>query len=230
VRRLEDPLPGSVWAGPLVVLVSRGSASASEIVAGALQDYHRALIVGDEQTHGKGSVQVPIDLADQIDYPAGPGVLGVLKLTIRQYYRPSGKGTQLRGVHSDVVIPSWTNAMNIGEAELPYALPFGRIKAADHMNHDDVDPKLVARLREASLARRSASKAAQHFAERLAAFKKIRERQSVPLNEKAYLAQQAAIDSKVDQANDAKTTRGPTFTEALDVTSDYALILTQRRG
>src|SRR5207302_5113254 len=112
VQRLKDPEKGTVYAGPLMVLVSRYSASASEILAGALQDYGRALIVGDSSTHGKGTVQALLDLGTQI---AGNRVggspqpkLGALKLTVQQFYRVNGDSTQNRGVLSDVVLPSLT--------------------------------------------------------------------------------------------------------------------------
>src|SRR5207253_8228020 len=105
VRRRDDPEKGVVYGGPLMVLVSRGSASASEIVAAALQDYGRALVVGDSATHGKGTVQAVIDLSEQVPRPMG-AKLGALRLTLQQFYRVNGDSTQNRGVASDIVLPS----------------------------------------------------------------------------------------------------------------------------
>ncbi len=108
VRVEMDRDPSVVYDGPLVVLTSRFSASASEIVAGALQDYGRAVIVGDTATFGKGTVQTIVPLADIMDR-AGFGHAydpGALKVTIDKFYRPSGASTELRGVTSDIVLPS----------------------------------------------------------------------------------------------------------------------------
>jgi carboxyl-terminal processing protease len=102
------------WDGPLVILTSRISASASEIVSGALKDYNRAVIVGSEHTYGKGSIQTVI---------AVPGELGALKVTIGMFYTPGGFSTQHRGVESDIVIPSPYSVDDIGEKSMDYSLP-----------------------------------------------------------------------------------------------------------
>jgi len=112
----NDPEAGTVYAGPLMVLTSRFSASASEITAGALQDYGRAVVVGDTATHGKGTVQRVIDIGDYLS-EKNPPKLGALKLTIEQFYRPNGDSTQARGVVSDVVIPSITEVISTPEKD-----------------------------------------------------------------------------------------------------------------
>ena len=99
-----------------MVLTSKFSASASEIFAGAIQDYHRGLIVGDTPTHGKGTVQSLLDLGRQLFRIANPPDLGALKITMQQFYRPNGDSTQKRGVLADVVLPSLTDHMDVGEA------------------------------------------------------------------------------------------------------------------
>jgi carboxyl-terminal processing protease len=113
-RVLQDVDDETLYAGPLVVLTSRVSASASEILAGALQDYRRAVIVGDDQTFGKGTVQSV--------FPLPPG-LGALKVTTALFFRPGGASTQASGVASDVVVPSPFNLELFGEKKLPHALP-----------------------------------------------------------------------------------------------------------
>lgn len=116
------------YDGPLVVLTSRLSASASEIFAGALQDYNRAVIVGDKSTFGKGTVQTMLSLG-QFMTPIGskPQEAGALKLTIQQFYLPSGRSTQLRGVASDIVLPTLTDQKEIGESSLNTPLPYDEV-------------------------------------------------------------------------------------------------------
>ncbi|NBX69740.1 MAG: tail-specific protease, partial [Proteobacteria bacterium] len=116
---LKDNEPKVVYRGPLAVLTSRISASASEILAGALKSYRRAVVVGGDHTFGKGSVQSLSDL------PAG---LGGMKVTTAMFFIPGGDSTQLAGVSSDVVLPSLLNNDEIGEKVLEYALPTQHIK------------------------------------------------------------------------------------------------------
>jgi carboxyl-terminal processing protease len=111
---LDDPDDGIAWSGPLVVLTSRVTASAAEIFAGAVKDYHRGVIVGDVQTFGKGSVQTVA--------PLPPG-LGALKLTTALFYRPGGQSTQQIGVPADIVVPALTANEELGESTQPYSLP-----------------------------------------------------------------------------------------------------------
>ncbi len=98
----KDPEPGLVWEGPLVVMINKFSASASEIFAGAIQDYRRGIVIGDHATHGKGTVQQLFDLDDKLFPGFNDTRMGALKLTIQQFYRPGGESTQNRGVVSYV--------------------------------------------------------------------------------------------------------------------------------
>ena len=122
----ETGVAGPMFRKPMVVLVNRTSASASEIVAGALQDYGRAIVVGDSKTHGKGTVQTVLKLAGRF----GDDSLGSAKLTTATFYRITGASTQLRGVVPDIVIPSTLDAMEIGEEFLPNPLPWTTLDAA----------------------------------------------------------------------------------------------------
>ncbi len=124
VSVLPDGDPATVYDGPLIVLVNRLSASASEIVAAALQDYGRAVIVGDSKTHGKGTVQTVYPLSKK------NGDLGSLKVTTATFYRIAGGSTQLKGVTPDIVLPSLFDALEIGEEFLPNALPWSRVRSA----------------------------------------------------------------------------------------------------
>jgi carboxyl-terminal processing protease len=125
-----DRNPKVAWEGPLVVLVSHASASASEIVAGALQSLGRAVIVGDESTHGKGTVQAPIDLRTAMQrLPMGhPLEVGTVKITVQQFYLPNGDSTQNRGVLSDIPLPSANMFLFEGEADLDHALSWDQIE------------------------------------------------------------------------------------------------------
>ena len=117
---LDDPDESIQWSGPLVVLTSRVTASAAEILAGAVKDYRRGVIVGDDHTFGKGSVQTVA--------PLPPG-LGAMKLTTALFYRPGGKSTQQIGVPADIVVPALTANDELGETNQPYSLPARSIEA-----------------------------------------------------------------------------------------------------
>ena len=131
ISRQVDYNKEVAWEGPLIVLTSRHSASASEIVAGALRDYERAIIVGDSSTHGKGTVQQVIQIS------SGSGLLaqfrqnreqyGAAKVTIQKFFLPSGASTQNKGVPSDIVLPSVNEFLPIGESDLDNALPWDEI-------------------------------------------------------------------------------------------------------
>ncbi|MDT0645759.1 carboxy terminal-processing peptidase [Zunongwangia sp. F260] len=128
---LEDEDPEVLWDGPLVILVNELSASASEILAAAMQDYKRAIIIGSKQTYGKGTVQNVIDLNRWLrnnDY----GDLGALKLTTQKFYRVNGGSTQLEGVKSDVVVPDRYSFVDIGEKDQENPLPWDKIDPADY--------------------------------------------------------------------------------------------------
>ncbi|MBI3272567.1 MAG: carboxy terminal-processing peptidase [Planctomycetes bacterium] len=156
VTAYPDADPGVAWDGPLVLLESRFSASASEIFAGAIQDYGRGLIVGDAHTHGKGTVQRVLDLAELLLGSRNDSSLGALKLTIEQFYRPSGESTQTRGVVADVVLPSWTDDDRYGEAKAEYALAFDRIGKASYAPSRRWTADQLRGIREASRARLAA--------------------------------------------------------------------------
>lgn len=174
VSRYMDELPGAVYRGPLIVLVNKFSASASEIFAGAIQDYGRGVIVGDSSTHGKGSVQKVYDLrraaGDRMPADVKPGAV---KLTTQKFYRVNGQSTQNRGVVSDVVIPSRSDHEDFGEAKLDYALDFDQIVEAAHLPMELVDANLIGRLKQAALDRQKTDPELQKLAQQKA---KIHER------------------------------------------------------
>jgi carboxyl-terminal processing protease len=126
---LDDERRGTDFDGPVVVLVDRFSASASEILAGALQDYHRAIIVGTGPTHGKGTVQT---LADLDRATRGKIDLGTLKITVQQFFRVSGSSTQREGVTPDIVLPDPAAHIDSGERTLEHAIPWSQVPPAAH--------------------------------------------------------------------------------------------------
>ena len=126
---IEDPIPGSIYDGPMVVLIDRFSASASEIFAGAIQDYSRGIIIG-QKTYGKGSVQslYPLDRYSRFTSKKG---FGQLTLTIAKYYRVTGAGTQNKGVIPDIVLPSFIDEKLIGEETKINSLPWDKIPSLE---------------------------------------------------------------------------------------------------
>jgi carboxyl-terminal processing protease len=149
VAVLPDGDPSTVYSGPLVVLVNRLSASASEIVAAALQDYGRALIVGDQKTHGKGTVQTVYPLSSLSND------LGSIKVTTASFYRIAGGSTQLKGVVPDVILPSLYDALDIGEESLPHALPWSQVRSAYYRPWSESVKPAIAAINVRSAARMS---------------------------------------------------------------------------
>jgi len=131
IEVLKDRDPSVAYSGPLIILVNKLSASASEIFAAALQDYGRAVIVGDSSTFGKGTVQTLLELGRFIPLLGGSSNdAGALKLTVQKFYRVAGGSTQLHGVSSDVVLPSLSDNSEIGESALERPLPYDEVEPA----------------------------------------------------------------------------------------------------
>lgn len=126
----NDTDPKIQWNGPLVVLVNELSASASEIFAAAMQDYHRAVIIGGKQTFGKGTVQSVLDLNKYHNLKGED--IGALKITIQKFYRINGGSTQMEGVHSDIMLPSRYSYMEIGERDMKNALKYDKVPATNY--------------------------------------------------------------------------------------------------
>lgn len=144
IKETDQLIP--LYAGPMIVLINRNSASASEILAGALQDYNRAVIVGDEATFGKGTVQSPMDIGRELPLFASREKAGSMKMTIQKFYRPSGSSTQLDGVEADIVLPNLNDVIKIGEKYLRYALPHDHIKPVNNLKLLDKSNLFVSNL------------------------------------------------------------------------------------
>lgn len=198
-RTFEDRDPDSaIWyEGPLIVLTSRFSASASEILAGALQDHGRALIVGDSSTHGKGTVQSLLQLApimrqNQIFSSSNPGAL---KVTIRKFYRASGASTQLKGVTPDIILPSVNNHIEVGEASLENALQWDTIPAVPYTKMNLIEPYLPE-MKKRSDQRIANDKDFAYIRQEIERFKKIQADKSVSLNEATRLKEKQELDDR----------------------------------
>jgi carboxyl-terminal processing protease len=150
----SDPDPGIAYAGPLVVLTSRQSASASEIFAAALQDYGRAVIVGDKNTFGKGTVQTILEIGRFTSLLGSRSQDdGALKLTIQKFYRVAGGSTQLHGVASDIVLPSLTDLPEYGEGALKNCLPYDEVPKARFTKWSDSHGLFIDELKHRSAER-----------------------------------------------------------------------------
>ncbi|MBR2313311.1 MAG: carboxy terminal-processing peptidase [Akkermansia sp.] len=171
-----------LFNGELVVMINKLSASASEIFAGAMADYGRAVIVGDEASFGKGTVQVPRGLADYMPYFSSREGCGMIKVTTQKFYRVGGASTQLRGVASDIVLPTVTAGLRLGEGEQDYAMPYDEIPRAGGY----VKSRRIARILPELLARSNArvklDKDMQYTLEDIARAKERQEKNSVSLN------------------------------------------------
>ncbi len=183
VKRRDDTEAGVLYGGPLVVLVDKFSASASEIVAAALQDYGRAVILGESSTHGKGTVQTVYSLDRQLRqndlFEGRHG--GSVKFTIQKFYRVNGGSTQVRGVVPDLQFPAFTDHMELGEAALPHALPWDSIEPAVVSRGVDVTPYLPE-LKARFEARLEASPEVADLRADIARFAERRKLKELPLN------------------------------------------------
>jgi carboxyl-terminal processing protease len=234
VQHYDDLERGMAWQGPLVVLTSKFSASASEILAGAIQDYGRGIVVGDQSTHGKGTVQSLLELGPHMFSIPNPPQLGALKITMQQFYRPSGESTQKRGVLADVAMPSLTTHMDVSESDLDFPIDFDRVDKAPFTPALAIDPNLTAQLNTRSAERRKSSDDFLKLERRIEQYRRQKAKSHVTLNEEKFFAERAEFDAeKEDEANLKEQIEmgRPVFTrnyyndEVLHVAVDYADLL-----
>ncbi len=215
----SDDDGATLYDGPLVVLTSRFSASASEILAGALQDYGRAVIVGDSSTFGKGTVQTIMPLAQIMQRegltPAEDP--GALKTTISKFYRPSGKSTQIEGVKSDIVLPSLTDIPEISENEMQNPLPWDTVPSSLFASRDRVGPYL------STLRARSAERVAkdpdfielQKDREQL---RRTREMKLISLNEAERRGEKSELQARMEARKKERAARAATQPPTFEIT------------
>ena len=197
----EDQDGGKIeYAGPMAVLTNRFSASAAEIFAGAIKDYQRGIILGDSKTHGKGTVQTMLELDRYTSFWGRKTPSGTLKLTNAKFYRINGESTQLKGITPDIVFPSFTDAMEIGEDKLDHAMPWDTVTAEKFQIYYPKLPELIPVLRKRSAARVEKSPEFKLLRRDIEVFRKIKDRKTVSLNlEKRwndYLAEKKLEDEQ----------------------------------
>ncbi|MDC3224666.1 carboxy terminal-processing peptidase, partial [Mariniblastus sp.] len=240
IEKLNDENGGTAWDKPMVVLTSKFSASASEILAGAIQDYGRGLVIGDTTTHGKGTVQSLVNLNSilfsRIKNP--PNEFGALKITTQQFYRPNGDSTQKRGVLSDLVLPSISDNMdNIGEADLDYPVKFDRVPEASFaklkMNRQDI----TAALRTKSKERIDSSDEFQKEISKINKYIELKNEKSVSLNEAKFIARRKELNAEKEDEKTIEKQMLPNndiernfyLDEVLRITADYVEMLNQKQ-
>ncbi|QYK06825.1 carboxy terminal-processing peptidase [Shewanella zhangzhouensis] len=202
------------YSGPLTVMVDRYSASASEIFAAALQDYQRALIVG-ESTFGKGTVQQHKGLARIYDLYEKP--VGHVQYTIQKFYRINGGSTQLKGVTPDIPFPSALEPGEYGEAEEDNALPWDKVPVAQYSTVDAISAPLIAELDARHQGRIKSDVEFGYIYQDIAEYKKHHDEKSVSLVESERIAEREADDKKqLDRTNERRTRAGLDKVASLD--------------
>ena len=227
VQILNDQDPTILYGGPLAVLISRQSASAAEILSAALQDYGRAIIIGDSKTHGKGSVQTLVNL----DF--NNARLGQIKVTTATFHRITGGSTQREGVSADIVVPSFLDMMEIGEEFLPHALPWSQVLPAYYRPVANIAP-IIPGLREKSALRQSQDPRFKAYRATLDRFAEHQNSQVISLNLAKRLALSRA-EKEITDVEDKMDEPGPdprgdiVLPEALQVLADHIAIMRRER-
>ncbi len=207
----NDPDPSLAYNGPIVVLMNRLSASASEIFAAALQDYGVAVIVGDERSFGKGTVQTMLDIGRFMPiFSLGAADAGALKLTINKYYRVRGGSTQLEGVRSDIIIPSLTDNPEIGEGALPNALPYDEV-APQRIETDPMMASMLPELQNRSAARVASDPEFSYILEDMTRLRQRIEENTVSLNLAKRKSERDADTARKEARISDRKERGPAF-------------------
>ncbi|MEO6054115.1 MAG: carboxy terminal-processing peptidase, partial [Chthoniobacterales bacterium] len=221
VKKSQSESIMPIYTGPMVVLINRLSASASEIFAAALQDYGRAVIVGDERSFGKGTVQTLIEIGKVMPlFSPGASEAGALKLTIQKFYRVKGGSTQLRGVQSDVVMPSSTDNPEIGESAFKNPLEYDEVAPAIKIDSQASNLLFLDELRKRSEARVAQD---PEFAYIKESAKKLREKidkNAVSLNEKVRRQEMQSDKNEKKREVAERATRKPSNVVAYEITLD----------
>ena len=181
VEVLKDSDPQILYEGPLAILTNKFSASASEILASAMQDYGRAVIVGGPETHGKGTVQTLLDLDNYVNRRVKlDASLGSLKLTVQKFYRVTGGSTQFNGVTPDVILPDPLSYLKSGEKYHDFALPWDEVKPLTFQRW--LRPLKLKELKKKSVLRVSKNKKFQNILKSVALLKNKREDTEIPIS------------------------------------------------
>lgn len=236
----NDPDERIAYSGPLVVMLSKFSASSSEILAGAMQDYRRALLVGDSRTYGKGTVLSVTDLTRFLRFFNRKMDAGSLTHEIAMFFRINGQSNQARGIQPDIVLPSFTEAMEIGEVYNDNYLPWQKISPLEvsirsYMGYRLLNGNIKKQLASSSKQRMQSDPQLKKMQKDIERFKKIRDRKSVSLNEKQrlqeYYDEKAAADKvedlmvESDKNQQKKSKNDPLLQETLRIAAEYSALL-----
>ncbi len=239
ITQYKDEDPAVEYAGPLIVMTNRLSASASEIFAGAIKDYKRGILVGDKKTHGKGTVQVVADLNNYVHFYGYAFSAGSIKLTNAKFYRINGASTQLKGVAPDIAFPTFTDAMETGEDKLDNPLKWDEIDAVAHAQYEPNICAIASDLRRKSDARVAASPEFTMLKRDIAYLMKNKDKKTISLNleqrwkeylrEKDIYEEQAKLLHLDGAEKDKKknTKKDLYLDETLNIMRDY---ITRKRG
>jgi carboxyl-terminal processing protease len=218
----QDTNPELVYSGPLIVLINRLSASASEIFAAALQDYGRAVIVGDERTFGKGTVQTVLDLGRLMSpFSLGSTDAGALKLTIQKFYRVRGGSTQLKGVESDIVLPSLTDNPELGEGSLKNRLAYDEVAPVKIVDSMAANPLFLDELRSRSAQRLTGDPEFRYTVEDMNRVREKIKENAMSLNEKVRRNEMVDDKKRKEMREKERQSRGPALNaQAYELTLD----------
>jgi carboxyl-terminal processing protease len=211
MTRYQDPDPAIQYDGPMVVLMNRLSASASEIFAAALQDYGRAVIVGDQQSFGKGTVQTVMELG-RPSLPflnMGPSDAGALKFTIQKFYRIRGGSTQFNGVKSDIVLPSLFDVPEFGEGSLNNALAYDEVAPLKFSEFGQKSGLFIDELNNRSAQRVAQDPEFKYIMEDVQRRKELVDKNTISLNEKSRRKELDDDKKRKETRQAERTSRGP---------------------
>ena len=236
----QDEDPSVEYAGPLLVMTNRLSASASEIFSGAIKDYKRGVIVGDRKTHGKGSVQTVADLGNYLRYLGYNFPAGSIKLTNAKFYRINGESTQLKGVTPDIAFPTFTDTMETGEDKLENAISWDAIREVAHTQYEPAIADTIAELRKRSDERVRNSRDFTMLKRDIAYLMKNKGKKTVTLNleqrwkeylrEKDIYEEQNKLLHLDTLTGDRKNTRKDLYLEeTLNIMNDYISLKKESR-
>ncbi len=216
IEVFEDTDKSVLYSGPLVVLTSHASASASEIFAAALQDYNRALVVGEKSTFGKGTVQALIELKRFYQTKES----GALKMTVQKFYRIAGGSTQLKGVIPDIQLPSLFDVLDIAERSLENPLPYDEIASAKFTPYQNVNPGLIQELSARSQQRITQNTDFKYILEDIQIQESRPKDRPISLNEKVRLDEKNADKARLNARKKERAGRKPSNVKVLQMTVD----------
>jgi len=212
ITKNVDKNPTIAYSGPMVVVMNRMSASASEIFAAAMQDYGRAVVVGDERSFGKGTVQTVQDLDRSLALPffnSNRPPAGAIKLTIQKFYRVSGGSTQLNGVESDIVLPSRTDSPKIGEGAFKNPLGYDEVAPVAFKPSPNAGELFLTELRDRSARRITADPEFLYVSEDMQRFRERLEKNSITTNMEARKKELADDKARTEARKAERLARGP---------------------